>query len=131
METGVDKEQRMAALCKSLGNLWTKDLVADISEEWPANKLHLCDLTLLGKLYSNPNINVQAFVSTMQKAWKTEDFVCDQHDQGIFSFTFRSEMVMKRVLDASPWSFSSNLLIIQKMMPKVPIHRHNFTHCAF
>lgn len=38
---------------------------------------------------------------------------------------------MKRALEASPWSFSGNLLILQQLNPKVPIHHLIFCHCAF
>ncbi|XP_030443877.1 uncharacterized protein LOC115666256 [Syzygium oleosum] len=111
--------------------MWTKKSVANVFKEIPEEKLEACNLTLLGKLHSRPNVNFQAFLTTMKKAWKTDNVVVDQPQQGLFTFTFRSESDKKRVLEGSPWSFSSNLLILVQLNPKIPIHRRVFTHCAF
>ncbi|KAK3419362.1 hypothetical protein EUGRSUZ_H05091, partial [Eucalyptus grandis] len=67
----------------------------------------------------------------MKREWKTENVVCDQMEPGLFSFTFSSDLEKRKVLEASPWSFSNNLLILQQLNPKLPIHCHEFTHCAF
>ncbi|XP_039155971.1 uncharacterized protein At4g02000-like [Eucalyptus grandis] len=131
MENESLKERRLAALCKRMGQMWSEDFVANVFEEIPEDKWKACNLTLLGKLFSRPNVNFPAFLSTMKKAWKTENVVCEVVQSGLFSFTFREEADLKRVLDASPWCFSGNLLILQKLQPKVPIHKHVFTHCAF
>lgn len=74
-------------------------------EEIPDEKKIECNLTVLGKLHSKPNVNFQAFLSTMKKAWKTEEVVGDQPQQGVFTFTFKSEAEKDRVLTNSPWFF--------------------------
>jgi len=90
--------------------MWSEDFVANTFEEIPEDKWKACNLILLGKLFSKPN--VKAFLSTMKKAWKTENVVCELVQSGLFSFTFIKEADLKRVLDASPWCFSRNLLIL-------------------
>lgn len=80
MENEIDKDLRLTALCRSLGDLWIEDFIADVEEEWPENKLRLCNLTLLGKIYLIPSIHFEAFLSTIQKAWKIEEFICDQQE---------------------------------------------------
>lgn len=67
----------------------------------------------------------------MKKALKVDNVVCDPMELDPFSFTFSSDTNKHKVLDASQCSFSSNLLILQQLNPKVPIHRHDFSRCAF
>ena len=67
-------------------------------------------MTLYGQLFSAPNINVQAFQSTMRRAWRIDSVNITQVDQKTFAFTFKSENEMKRVRDSGPQSFSSILI---------------------
>ncbi|KAK3437339.1 hypothetical protein EUGRSUZ_C02001 [Eucalyptus grandis] len=131
MESEIDKDQKLAALCRRLGKLWSNDVVVKLVDKLLEEKLKECNLTLLEKLYSRPNVNFQAFLSMTRKAWKLEDLVCDQVKLGLFIFTFTSKNEKRRVLEASPWSFSSNLLKLQQLNPKIPIYCHDFTHGAF
>ncbi|KAK3423152.1 hypothetical protein EUGRSUZ_F00058 [Eucalyptus grandis] len=86
--------------------------------------------TLFGKFFSKPNVNYTAFINTMKRAWRTENFTCAQIEHGYFSFSFESEAKKQRVLDSGPWSFSSNLLVLQQCDPNTPNICYEFNHCA-
>lgn len=72
MENEENNTARLAALCRELGNLWSEDDIVQLTSDIPAEKQQECELTLYGKLYSKPNVNFQAFRSTMKRAWKTD-----------------------------------------------------------
>lgn len=116
----ISEDSRLEALCKSLGHLWSDSDVIDVTDGIFEEKLAECKRTLLGKLYSRPNINFQAFISTMKWAWRTENVSCILLAPGFFSFSFKSAVKKQRVLDASPWSFSSNLLVLCQCDPDIP-----------
>lgn len=67
----------------------------------------------------------------MKWAWKTENVSCTALEPGSFSFTFNSEVEKQRILDAVPWSFSSNLLVLQQCDPDIPDICYDFSHCPF
>jgi len=90
-----------------------------------------CQRTVFGKLYSGGNINFQAFITTMKRAWKIDSVTFAQCELGILSFTFDSVMDKERVLANSPWSFASNLLILKPWEPNKPAQCYKFTSCAF
>lgn len=102
MEEDKIKERRLASICRRMENMWMEDSIAIVNEEIPVMKQRECNLTLLGKLHSKPNVNFQAFLSTMMKAWKTKEVVGDQLQQGLFTFTFRTAATKERVLADSP-----------------------------
>ncbi|KAL3724784.1 hypothetical protein ACJRO7_029880 [Eucalyptus globulus] len=126
-----ENELRLAALCKSLGDLWSASDVVEVSTEIPPNKRQECNLTLFGKLFSKPNVNFQAFSSTMKKAWKVDSVACLQKAPGLFSFVFQTEEEKDRILKTGRWSFASNLLVLKQCRPEIPEHCYNFSCCAF
>ncbi|KAL3747650.1 hypothetical protein ACJRO7_016451 [Eucalyptus globulus] len=131
MNDQYEEERRVHALCKSLGKLWSEEDVVDVIGEIREENLTACSKTLFGKLFSKPNVNYQAFTSVMKKAWKVDNVTCTTIEPGYFSFSFQSEAEKQRVLDSGPWSFSSNLLVLQECEPDTPEICYDFTHCAF
>lgn len=113
------------------GNLWSEDDVINVTQGISAEKLAECRHTLFGKLYSRPNVNFLAFIKTMTWAWKTDNVSCTALEPGFFSFTFKSEAEKQRILDAVPWSFSSNLLVLQQCDPDIPDICYDFSQCPF
>lgn len=113
MDNKEENELRVAALCKRLGHLWSEEDVVEVCSEIPLQKRDECNRTILGKLYSKPNVNYPAFLSTMKKAWKTEAVSCVQKEPGLFTFVFQSKEEKERVLKSAPWSYSSNLLVLK------------------
>ncbi|KAL3717122.1 hypothetical protein ACJRO7_008666 [Eucalyptus globulus] len=126
-----DEERRVAALCKSLGTLWSEDDVVEIKGGISAEKLAECRKTLFGKLHSKPHVNFTAFFTTIKKVWKVDNVTCTVIAPGYFSFTFQSEADKKRVVDSGPWSFSGSLLVLQQCEPDIPDLCYEFTHCDF
>ncbi|XP_039173894.1 uncharacterized protein LOC120296237 [Eucalyptus grandis] len=131
MESKEENEMRVAALCKSLGDLWSKEDVVEVSDEIPQQKREECSRTLFGKLYSKPNVNYLAFITTMKKAWKIEGVICSQNEPGHFTFVFPTEEEKQRIMRNSPWSYSTNLLILKQCLLEVPEHCYDFTKAAF
>ncbi|XP_039173753.1 uncharacterized protein At4g02000-like [Eucalyptus grandis] len=131
MEGETENDLRLAALCKSLGDLWAASDVVEVSTEIPLIKRKECNLTLFGKLFSRPNVNFPAFATTMKKAWKAETAVCQQKELGLFSFTFQSEEEKERILNTGPWSFASNLLVLKQCKPEIPEHCYDYSYCDF
>lgn len=91
MANQYDEEQRLVALCKSLGNLWSEEDVVDIPGEIPEENLLACWKTLYGKFFNKPNVNFTAFITTMKKVWRNENFTCAVIEPGYYSFSFQSE----------------------------------------
>ncbi|XP_056162003.1 uncharacterized protein LOC130136051 [Syzygium oleosum] len=131
MEEDEVSEARLAALCSKLGTLWSGSDLAVIDGAVSNERLQECRLTMLGQLFSNPTINFQAFQSTMKKAWRVDSVNITQEDQRTFAFTFKTELELKRVLEAGAWSFSNNLVVLKTYIPDVPLPNYEFTHCDF
>lgn len=73
-----------------MGNLWSEDDFTELEADIPEEEKQESELTLYGKLYSKPNVNFQAFLSTMRKAWKLESIKCELIEPGFFYFIFSS-----------------------------------------
>lgn len=58
--------------------MWSEDDVVEVKKAIPIEKQRELSHTLYGKLYSKPNVNFQAFLSTMKRAWKSESVVCNK-----------------------------------------------------
>jgi hypothetical protein len=126
-----DRDGRLALLCKRLGNLKTEVDAPPRERVILEETLDECKRTVFGKLYSGGNINYQAFLSTMTRVWKVESLNFAQREADVLSFTFDSERDKNRILANSPWSFSSNLLVLKPWEPNKPAHCYNFTSYEF
>ncbi|KAK3415622.1 hypothetical protein EUGRSUZ_H01226 [Eucalyptus grandis] len=122
---------RLAALCRQMEDLWSEEDITDLGDNIPEEEQKQNELTLYGKLYSKPNVNFQAFCSTMKRAWKIDTVKCEQIAPGYFSFMFQSSEEKRRVIEIGPWSFASNLLVLREGDPSIPEHCYEFTHYAF
>ncbi|KAK3404321.1 hypothetical protein EUGRSUZ_K00628 [Eucalyptus grandis] len=131
MDNQYVEERRLAALCKSLGDLWSEEDVVDIPGEIPEENLLACRKTLYGKLFNKPNVNFTAFISTMKKVWRNDNVTCAVIEPGYYSFSFPSEAEKQRILDSGPWSFSSNLLVLKQCDPDTPNICYDCNHCDF
>lgn len=60
----------LAVLCRKLGNLWSEDDAGLTKAGISVTKQKESDLMLYRKLYSKPNVDFHAFLSTMKRAWK-------------------------------------------------------------
>ncbi|KAK2632255.1 hypothetical protein EUGRSUZ_L01803 [Eucalyptus grandis] len=131
MDRKDDNELRVAALCKRLGHLWSEEDVVEVNPEISLQKRDECKRTILGKLYSRPNVNVPAFFTTLKKAWKVEAVECAQKGTGLFTFVFQSEVEKDRILKSAPWCYSNNLLVLKQCEPEITEHCYDFSRAAF
>jgi len=112
MEDLEETEVCLAALCKRLEKLWPKNTITIVDDEITPEKIEECILSLIGQLYQNPKVNIQAFHNTMHRVWKMENVEISPIAQGIFEFRFWSETERDRVLQRGPWSFANHLLLL-------------------
>ncbi|XP_056176695.1 uncharacterized protein LOC130140686 [Syzygium oleosum] len=131
MEESEESEIRLAALCKRLGGLWSKRKIKAVDEAISAEKIKECQLSLIGQLYQNPKINIQAFQNTMRRVWKMENVKISLIAPGIFEFRFWSETDRDKVLEQGPWSFVNHLLLLKSWEPDTPPACYNFKSCTF
>ncbi|XP_039158435.1 uncharacterized protein LOC120288488 [Eucalyptus grandis] len=131
MDEFGEKDYRPALLCKRLGNLKTEVDAPPRESVISTEILDECKRTIFGKLYSGGDINYQGFISTMTRAWKVDSLNFAQRESDILSFTFESERDKNRILANSPWSFSSNLLILKPWEPNKLAQCYKFTSCEF
>lgn len=131
MESKEENELRVAALCKKLGHLWAEEDVVAVTPEISTQKKEECSRILFGKLYSRPNVNYSAFLTAMKKAWKIDNLIYTQKDPGHFTFIFPLAAKKERILKASPWNYSNNLLVLKQCKPELPEHCYEFNHAAF
>lgn len=131
MANQYEEEMRVVALCKSLGNLWSDVDAIEITGDVPEENLQTCRRTLFGKFFNKTNINFNAFMGTMQKAWRNETFTCVAIEPGYFQFSFQSENEKQRVFDSRPWSFGHNLLVLKQCDPDTLDLCYDFNKCDF
>ncbi|XP_056168135.1 uncharacterized protein LOC115664946 [Syzygium oleosum] len=131
MEKINDEETRMAALCKSLGSLWSDSDIAIMKGVVSPEKLKECNLTIFGKIFNNPSISFQAFQNTMRRSWRSDSVTFQELDAGMFAVMFKSEIEKKRVLDNGPWSFANHLLILKPWEPNMLTHEYEFNFYSF
>ncbi|KAL2939378.1 ATP synthase epsilon chain [Bienertia sinuspersici] len=71
------------------------------------------ELGLVGKLWTNRNINVNAFISTIKNVWQTKNGVdISNIGKNLFVFQFYHWRDKARVLDGQPWHFDRNALLL-------------------
>ncbi|KAL3724935.1 hypothetical protein ACJRO7_030012 [Eucalyptus globulus] len=131
MDKTTENQLHLAALCRSMGDLWSEEEVTELDDRLLEKDKQESELTLYGKLFSKPNANFLAFINTMRKTWKIDFVKCEVIEPGFFSFIFESIEDKKRVLENGPWSFSSHLLVLLEGDPDIPEHCYDFTHYAF
>ncbi|KAL3752779.1 hypothetical protein ACJRO7_000212 [Eucalyptus globulus] len=124
-------DPRLELLCKRLGDMWSEDDIIDLEELDTSEQEKDCKLMLIGKLFTSPSVNFQAFQSTMKKAWKLDNVNITLLEQGHFLFTFKSTMDIKRVLDGGPWSFANHILLLKPWEPNTPPRCYDFTKGTF
>lgn len=66
------QSSHLAALCSSLSRLTTEQLIEDWDEASAIDTVEECCLTLVGKILSDPSINLPAFQTTLRKAWRID-----------------------------------------------------------
>lgn len=66
------QSSRLAALYSSLSRLTTEHIIDDWDEAPSSDTIEECRLTLVGKILSDPSINLPALQTTLRKAWRID-----------------------------------------------------------
>ncbi|KAL5734837.1 hypothetical protein ACOSP7_032698 [Xanthoceras sorbifolium] len=121
----MDAEE-VATLCASLSLMEASTLATRIEgklKEVGDRKLSLC---LVGKIWTNKQVNREAFRATIPKIWRTKQEVqVEVLQENIFVFHFRTYEDRQRVLSGGPWSFDRCLLVLEE--PEGAGHIHSMT----
>ncbi|KAK3405448.1 hypothetical protein EUGRSUZ_K01585 [Eucalyptus grandis] len=111
--------------------MWLEDDIIDLENIDTSEQEKDCRAMLIGKLFMNPNVNVQVFQSTMKTASKIESVDITPLEQGQFLFAFKTERDSKHVLNGGPWSFANHCLLLKAWEPNTPSRCYNFSKEAF
>ncbi|XP_030930790.1 uncharacterized protein LOC115956604 [Quercus lobata] len=96
--------------------------------EW----LEECQLSLFGKLLSNPQQNQRALKSTLRSAWKMgSDLRIVEVGNDILHFKFNSKYQMEWVEKNGPWNFDNNLLLLCRWRKGLTAANISFSHSSF
>ncbi|KAL5760460.1 hypothetical protein ACOSP7_018973 [Xanthoceras sorbifolium] len=110
----MDAEE-VAKLCASLSLMEASTSATKIEgklKEVGDRKLSLC---LVGKIWTNKQVNREAFRATNPKIWRTKHEVqVEVLQENIFVFHFRNYEDRQRVLSGGPWSFDRGLLVLEE-----------------
>lgn len=122
---------RLAALCSSMGRLWPEQRI-DVWTDAPlAATVEDCKLSLIGKVLSNPPINLPAFQSTLRRVWRIDQVDISVREEGLYVAKFKSVADRQHVLDGGPWQFSGHLVIFKAWIPDTPLHCYDFSTYKF
>ncbi|KAL5852652.1 hypothetical protein ACOSQ3_007770 [Xanthoceras sorbifolium] len=107
--------KEVARLCASLSLVDAATTVTKIEgtlKDIGDKKLALC---LVGKVWTNKQVNRKAFRATISKIWRTKQEVqVEVIQENIFVFHFRNSEVRQRVRIEGPWSFDRGLLVLEE-----------------
>lgn len=130
-ETDDDGVARLAALCSRMGRLWPERRIDVWTDAPPAATVEDCKLSLIGKVLSNPPINLQAFQSTLRRVWRIDHVEISVREEGLYVAKFKFAADRQRVLDGGPWLFSGHLVIFKAWIPDTPLQCYSFLTCPF
>ncbi|KAK2662525.1 hypothetical protein Ddye_001099 [Dipteronia dyeriana] len=89
-------------------------------------------LKLVGKILSNKMVNRNAFMRVIGKIWQVRHGVDIESIAGnMFSFQFRDEYDLDKVIYGGPWSFDNALIAMEKLKGKGSIDSLNFNWADF
>lgn len=80
-----------------MGRLWSEQEIDTWDESPPLEKLEECRRILVGKVLSNSSINLPAFQSVMQCAWRTDYVQITQQEMDIYVAKFKLESDKRRI----------------------------------
>ncbi|KAI3407222.1 uncharacterized protein J3R85_021186 [Psidium guajava] len=131
MEEDPEHDLRMVALSKRMKHLWPKRKTAVVDELISEESIQEGEKIAFGKLHGCLEVNFQAFQSTMKKAWKNDNILCEQLQPGLFQFVFPTAEEKVKVLDSGPWSFARHVLVLKPWTPGTLPQCIKFDSCAF
>ncbi|KAL5750567.1 hypothetical protein ACOSP7_025170 [Xanthoceras sorbifolium] len=107
-------------------------LIAKVDEGLKAEGIRRLSLSLIGKLVSNREVNMEAFRNTIASIWRTKSEVeVESIGVNLFVFRFGCSWDRKRVLEGGPWSFDKNLLVLKEAVSIGRISEIDFSLAPF
>ncbi|TXG59832.1 hypothetical protein EZV62_014405 [Acer yangbiense] len=93
---------------------------------------HRLSLCMVGKVLSKKRVNRDAFMRVIGKIWQVQKGVDIESVTGnTFTFHFKDESDLNRVISGSPWSFDNTLIAMSKPVGKGTIESLIFDQVDF
>ncbi|XP_059429320.1 uncharacterized protein LOC132163147 [Corylus avellana] len=87
---------------------------------------------LIGKVWTEKNINKEAFRSVLSTVWRTAGGVkFKELRENTWLFEFNDDVDKRRVLDGRPWSFDGQILVLNEFDGNTPPSQLEFNQSPF
>ncbi|KAK3212448.1 hypothetical protein Dsin_017154 [Dipteronia sinensis] len=94
--------------------------------------MHRMSLCVVGKVLSNKKVNREAFMRVIRRIWQVDDGLdIESVTANMFTFHFRDEDDMSRVISGSPWSFDDALIALERPSGKGTVESLGFNWADF
>ncbi|KAK3189118.1 hypothetical protein Dsin_028679 [Dipteronia sinensis] len=94
--------------------------------------IHRMSLCMVGKVLSNKRVNREAFRRVMGKVWQVaKGLDIESVTRNMFTFQFRDEFDLNRVVSGAPWSFDNVLIALEKPVGRGTIDSLSFNEVDF
>ena len=126
--------RNIEALCASLSisNRERDGPIQRLDENLKKVAMHRFSLCMVGKILSNKIVNKEAFMRVIGKIWRVDEGMDIESVKGnMFSFYFKDEDDLNRVLSGGPWSFDDALIAMEKPIGRGTIESKVFQWTDF
>jgi hypothetical protein len=87
---------------------------------------------LVGKVWTNKNINREAFISVMSTIWRIAGEVKFKDlKNNMWLFEFSDQADKRRVMEERSWSFDRQILVLNEFDGSTPLSQLAFDHSSF
>ncbi|KAK3198883.1 hypothetical protein Dsin_022298 [Dipteronia sinensis] len=126
----------IAVMCVSLSfserECERKGPIQRLEENLKTPAMHRMSLCVVGKVLSNKKVNREAFMRVIRRIWQVVKGLDIESVTGnMFTFHFRDEDDMSRVISGSPWSFDDALIALERPSGKVTVESLGFNRADF
>ncbi|KAH7842462.1 hypothetical protein Vadar_005596 [Vaccinium darrowii] len=92
----------------------------------------ISNLCLVGKIFIQKSLNIQAVSNILKVSWETRaDFSITPWSNNVFLFHFKEVDDRDNILKEGPWSVMNNLLVLQPVKKGVAVSEIEFSSCPF
>ncbi|KAK3189523.1 hypothetical protein Dsin_029084 [Dipteronia sinensis] len=126
----------IAAMCASLSlseqERESEGPVQRLEGNLKSAAMHRMSLCVVGKVLSNKKVNWEAFMRVIRRIWQVDKGLdIESVTRNMFTFHFRDEDDMSRVISGSPWSFDDALIALERPSGKGTVKSLGFNWADF
>lgn len=90
-----------------------------------------CQTTLVGKFFTDRDLQLRNLKPAMEKSWRCKDFTYSRLRNNIYQFFFKQDSAVSFVLSNGPWCFDNILLVLKPWTRSVLSSDLAFNTCLF